>query len=450
MNPLLTLSCPLRLPWPTLAPRYWVMAGQAVVSGTSFLTNIFIAKLCGLAVFGEYSAWQLVLLLALALQGAVITQPMQVVLGTLPAGRRVAYGQLVLGGQVLFSALAVLATALGARLLPQAATVLPAFVVLLAAAGGQDTLRKLLLAEGKVQAALASDVLSAGGQLLVLLVLALRPAPATLAEVMWVVGLTTVPALLVGGGALGALPSLAGWRRFGRRHWRQARWLVPTAGLQWASANVLLVFAGWVGSPVMLGVLRLAQTAMGVFNLGLQTVENYALPRLSASFHQNSAQFARQRAALGRKMMLAAGPLLALLALAAGWLLARFGPAGGTEYAGILRWCCALYVVILLVYPLRLTVRLLGDSRQYFAGYVLSIAASLASVRWLTEHYQASGVVLGWLLAQLVLGLYWGVAVRRAGRTNKKERHAELAEASRSLTNPIVQRFTQDASASSA
>jgi O-antigen/teichoic acid export membrane protein len=302
-------------------------------------------------------------------------------------------------------------------LLPQAATVLPAFVVLLAVASGQDTLRKLLLAEGKVQAALASDVLSAGGQLLVLALLALRPAPATLAEVMWAVGLTTGPALLVGGRALGAWPHLSqrSLRRFGRRHWRQARWLVPTALLQWGSANVLLVFAGWAGSPAMLGVLRLAQTAMGVFNLGLQAVENYALPRLSQSFRQTPALFIAQRAALTKKMLLAAGPLLLLLALVAGPLVARLGPAGGSQYASLLRWCCALYAVILLVYPLRLTVRLLADSRHYFVGYLLSIAASLLSVRWLTAHYQASGVVLGWLLAQLVLGAYWALAVRRAG-----------------------------------
>ncbi|RYY19699.1 MAG: hypothetical protein EOO36_05185, partial [Cytophagaceae bacterium] len=187
----------LRLGRLSVAPRYWVVAGQATVSATNFLTNIFIAKLCGLATFGEYSAWQLVLLLALSLQGAIITQPMQVVLGTLPTQHRAAYGQLVLGLQVAFGGLAVAATALGASFLPQAATVLPAFVVLLAAACGQDTLRKLLLAEGKVQAALASDVLSAGGQLVVLVLFALRPAPATLAEVVWAVGLTTVPALLV-------------------------------------------------------------------------------------------------------------------------------------------------------------------------------------------------------------------------------------------------------------
>ena len=416
-----TLTLP---PWATrlgrfsVAPRYWVVAGQATVSATSFLTNLFIARLCGLATFGEYSAWQLVLLLALAVQGAVITQPMQVVLGTLPAGRRATYGQLVLGLQVAFSLLAVVGTVLGAGLLPQAATVLPAFVVLLAAAGGQDTLRKLLLAESKVQAALASDVLSAGGQLLVLLGLALRPTPATLVQVVWAVGLTTVPALLVGGRALGAWPSLNlnKLRCFGRRHWRQARWLVPTALLQWSSANVLLVFAGWVGSPVMLGVLRLAQTAMGVFNLGLQAVENYALPRLSQSFYHAPAQFAKQRAALTKKMLLTAGPALALLALTAGPLVAHFGPAGGAEYTNLLRWCCGLYVVILLVYPLRLTVRLLADSRHYFGGYVLSIGASLLSVRWLTAHYQASGVVMGWLLAQLVLGAYWALAVRRTSK----------------------------------
>lgn len=417
-QPLPSLLLPpgvLRLGRLQVAPRYWVVAGQATASATNFITNLFIAKLCGLAVFGEYSAWQLVLLLVLAAQGAAITQPMQVVLGSLTAGRRVAYGQLVLGGQLVFSTLAALGTVAGAAWLPQAGAVLPAFLVVLVAGGAQDTLRKLLLAEGRVQAALAVDALSGGGQLLALLALALRAAPASLPAVMWVVGLTSVPAVLAGGWALGVRPRLSAQalRRYGRRHWRQARWLLPTALLQWGSANVLLVFAGWVGSPVMLGVLRLAQTAMGVFNLGLQAVENYALPRLSQSFHHAPATFARQRAALSGKTLLAAGPLLAALALGAGPLLAHFGPQGGAEYASLLRWCCLLYAVILLVYPLRLTVRLLGDSRHYFAGYVLSIAASLASVRWLTSHYQASGVVLGWLLAQLVLGAYWLVAVRR-------------------------------------
>jgi O-antigen/teichoic acid export membrane protein len=417
VNPALTLA-----PWATrlgrlpVAPRYWVVAGQATTSGTSFLTNIFIARLCGLATFGAYSAWQLVLLLLLAGQAAIITQPMQVVLGGLPASRRPAYRRLLLGWQLLFSGLAVVGTAAGARWLPQAAAVLPAFGLLLAAATVQDTLRKLLLAGGQVQAALLSDVVSGGGQLLVLGLLALRPAPATLPQVMWAVGLTTVPALLLSAAALGSRPSLRGARWFGRRHGRQVRWLLPTALLQWASANVLLVFAGVVGSAAMLGVLRLAQTAMGIFNLGLQAVENYALPRLSQSFNQSPQRFAAERAALARKMLLAAAPVLALLALAAGPLVARLGPAGGEAYASLLRWCCLLYLVIVLVYPLRLTVRLQADSRHYFGGYVLSIAASLLSVRWLTAHYQASGVVLGWLLAQLVLGGYWAWSLRRTSK----------------------------------
>ncbi|MBD2769127.1 hypothetical protein IC235_14630 [Hymenobacter sp. BT664] len=396
-----------------VAPRYWVVAGQATVSGTTFITNLFIAKLWGIQIFGAYSAWQLVLLLVLAGQGAIISQPMQVVLGGLPATRRPAYRRLLLGWQLVVSGLAVLGIVAGARWLPQAAAVLPAFVLLLAAATVQDTLRKLLLAGGQVQAALLSDVVSGGGQLLVLGLLALGPGPATLPQVMWAVGLTTMPALLLSAGALGTWPSLRGGRWFGRRHGRQVRWLLPTALLQWASANVLLVFAGWAGSPVMLGVLRLAQTAMGLFNMGLQTVENYALPRLSQSFSRAPQRFVTERAALARKMLLAAAPVLALLAAGAGPLVARLGPAGGTDYAGLLRWCCLLYLVIVLVYPLRLTVRLQADSRHYFGGYVLSIGVSLLSVRWLTGHYQASGVVLGWLLAQLVLGGYWAWSLRR-------------------------------------
>ncbi|WP_143436697.1 lipopolysaccharide biosynthesis protein [Hymenobacter crusticola] len=417
---------PPRLKLATLPARYWVVAGQAVVSATSFLTNIFLARLCGLSVFGEYSAWQMVLLLALAAQGALITQPMQIVYGQTPSSQHLAYRQALLGIQLLFSLVAVAAVAAGATLLHYATLALPAFLVCLVTTCGQDTARKLLLAEGRVQLALLSDVVSGGGQLLLLLYWAATKVTPTLPAVLWAVGLTTAPALLLSGAALGL-----GWgrpmlRQFMASHWQQARWLLPTVLLQWASSNALLVFAGWTSNVATLGILRLAQTIMGLFNVGLQAAENYAMPRLSQSFYRQPAQFRQERTRLTRTMLLlAAGPILLLFLLAepiVSWL-----HVGSAEYAYVLRWCCLLYVIILLVYPLRLTVRLLAHARPYFVGYVLSIAVSFALARWLVGHWQASGVVLGWIVAQMVLGLYWALAVWRARSSYENEEYRGLA-----------------------
>ena len=44
-----------------------VVANQMTVSGTTFLTNIMIATISGISVFGTFSAWQISLLLVLSL-----------------------------------------------------------------------------------------------------------------------------------------------------------------------------------------------------------------------------------------------------------------------------------------------------------------------------------------------------------------------------------------------
>jgi O-antigen/teichoic acid export membrane protein len=407
-----------RLSWvKAVAPRYWVMADQAVVSGTTFLTNLFLARLCGLAAFGAFSAWQLALLLVLTLQGALISQPLPVVYGETTPENRAAYRRTVALMQLGFSGAGVLlATLILLVGLHRPVGAVAAFGVCILAVGGLDTARKLLLTEGHVRAALLADVLSGGLQLLVLLGWSLRGTVPSVTAVLWVVGLTTVPALVVAVGALrlGFGPAQLAW--FGRRHGRQVRWLLPTAVLQWSAANGLLVFVGVAGPPAGLGILRLAQTVMGVFNVGLQAVENYALPRLSQSFRSAPTTFERQRTALGRTLLAVGAPALALLFVSAGPVVRWLQP-DAASYAHVLRWCCGLYLTILLVYPLRLTVRLVGEGRPYFIGYVLSVAVSLVGARPLVAHWGASGVVMGWLLAQVVLGGYWAWAVRDATRT---------------------------------
>jgi O-antigen/teichoic acid export membrane protein len=395
-----------------LAPRYSLIADQAVVSGTTFLTNIFIARLCGLATFGAYSGWQLVLLLVLTLQSAVITQPMQLLLGLTAEAEQAAYRRALGLMQVGFGGLAVLTVALGLWLLGRPLTDFAPFAVLLLAACAQDTARKLLLADGRAHIALLSDSLSGGLQLLWLAAWSLSDQMPSVGELLWVVGLTTLPAVAV---AVGAWRLERGpWRlgHFLGLHARQARWLLPTAVLQWAVANGLLVVAGIAQPPATLGILRLAQTVMGIFSVALQAVENDALPRLSRSYQHDRAAFGRQLRRLARTLVLGGAPVLLLLFLAAEPVVRWLQP-DAVVYVSVLHWCCALYLVILLVYPLRLAVRLVGQARPYFIGYAISLGASLLAARPLVTHWPITGVVMGWLLAQLVLGAYWLVVVRK-------------------------------------
>lgn len=397
---------------PALAPRYWVMADQAIVSGTTFLTNVFLARLCGLTIFGEYSAWQLLLLLVLTGQGALITQPMQIIHGEIAPADRAAYRRAIGLMQLAFGGLAVGVVTLVLWLLGRSLVAVPAFSVALLAIGTLDTARKLLLAEDWVRAALLADVVSGGLQMLVLLAWGLSGRTASAETVLWVVGLTTLPALVVAVLALRLGRGPTPLRALVRRHGRQMRWLLPTAALQWAVANGLLVFVGVAQPAATLGILRLAQTVMGVFNVALQAVENFAMPRLSRSFHHDRPAFGRQRQLLSRTLLLGGVPVLALLFVGAEPAVRWLQPAAA-PYADVLRWCCGLYLTILLVYPLRLTVRLVGEARPYFIGYVLSLGVSLVAAHPLVAHWPTTGVVIGWLLAQLVLGGYWLVVVVR-------------------------------------
>src|ERR1700679_702789 len=84
------------------SPKTWVLADQAVVSGSSFVTNILIARALGITDYGKFSVLLLVQLFMLSIQQAVSTGVLQVMVHRFDHQERKSYLNGVFYGQCLF------------------------------------------------------------------------------------------------------------------------------------------------------------------------------------------------------------------------------------------------------------------------------------------------------------------------------------------------------------
>ncbi|MBL3656781.1 lipopolysaccharide biosynthesis protein [Fulvivirga sediminis] len=391
-----------------------VVTNQVAVSGTTFLTNIIMVALCGVSVFGEFSAWQIALLLILAFQIATLSQPMQVFLGKKEGEEVNHYSASVQYLQLIFIVLLAIGfvafntlTGMFEREVSYAFTFFASMQL------SQEHLRRYLIAKGKLRTALVSDLISSLGQLLLLSLFWIKNISPSLIELFLTIGGTTLPALIF---SLLSERKVFLYRpeliKYVKEHWISARWLVPTALIQWGASNYLLAASAVIAGNAVLGVLRLAQTTMGVFNVAIQGLENYFLPYLSRLISKNIDDALQFTFRMIRKIGLLTAPILILAAIFSSQILS-FINHDYVAYSSLLRWCCLLYIIILSSFPVKLFIRVLGDSRHYFIGYAISMTASVICAQWFIEQWNAVGVVMGWLLSQILINLYWTIIITK-------------------------------------
>ncbi|UII21330.1 lipopolysaccharide biosynthesis protein [Fulvivirga ligni] len=391
-----------------------VVANQMTVSGTTFLTNIMIATIAGISVFGTFSAWQISLLLVLAFQMAVIGQPMQVFIGRKDKEELKSYSASVHWLQIIFLTSAAFIF-ISFSLITQYFSI---SITLSFLAYGffylfQEHFRRYLIARGQLVTTFISDAISSGGQLLVLGLLWWNNITPTLEILFLTIGLTTVPAVLfIIIKERNVFKQKFYLTKYIKEHWQNARWLVPTALIQWGASNYLLAASAVIAGSTVLGVLRLAQTAMGIFNIAIQGLENYLLPYMSKLITGGTDSALDFTFRMIKKISLLTAPILILAALMAEPILELVNTEY-TQYASLLRWCCLLYIIILSSFPVKLFIRVLGDSRHYFIGYAISLAVSVLTAQWLISHWEAVGVVMGWLLSQLLINVYWTIIITK-------------------------------------
>ncbi len=384
-----------------------IVADQAIVSGAAVLTQLIVVRHLGLDTYGCFAAISLVQLFILSVQQSGLTGIFQVNYPKLSAGERVNY----LYGSWTIEVLIVLVSA--TLLLPlklvtsfSLAPEIYAPALLTITLGLlQDFFRRVLLCTGAPDKALTIDLLNNGLQIigLALLGVAFR---ASLKSVLWICAVSFIPALLLSYYWIRPRFQLKNVINTSRLNGTESLWMLAAGLLQWLAGNIYILAAGWWLSPAALGILRLGQYLFGIINVALQAIENYLLPRAAAMAGSPSDTISYLRSA-GSKMAIAIGSGLLVAVLLAKPTLKLLNAANIQQTLMMIYGMSAVYVLVIIGYPIRIALRTLKLSHVFFAGYVINAVFGLTTAYFFISIWNIKGVLAGLFFSQAILIGYW-------------------------------------------
>jgi O-antigen/teichoic acid export membrane protein len=391
-------------------PKFLVFSDQAVVSGSSFVTNIIIARSLGITGYGKFSVLILIQLFLLSIQQSAFSSVYQVLHGRFDKELQRDYTNGVFYKQILLY-IGILILACGAYLfIPSMSTVYES--VFFPAIMGtvlflfQDFLRKVLITQQKEGKALMIDIISNTTQLILLAAFAWFNM-LTLSNACWIIFLTFIPSAVAGiswvkPGWWSAKNVVMSWHH----HKSQSGWMLLSALLQWFTGNFFVVAAGWWLGLAALGALRLAQYIFGLLNVVIQAIENYALPAASKlAFEGNLLNVFLKKVFV--KSLLVMTPFLAAIVIFAKPLLVLSGGEAYQEYAYVMYGLTLSYLLIITAIPVRIALRVSLLNRYYFLGYILAAVFSMLSARYMIGEWQLTGVLYGLFMTQFIVITYW-------------------------------------------
>lgn len=285
----------------------WTLLDQVLVSASTLLMSVLIARNVSASGFGAFSLAFAVFALAIVVTRAVASRPVSVrfagASGTSfreaarsSAGTALSTGLLLGSGAAAAGLLA--GGQLGQALLAMGA-VLPGLLV-------QDNSRVVLIAQGRADRAVLTDGIWVTAQTAGALTLAVSGVAAVYPYIL-VWGLSAALAGLVGAALSGATPRVGGTRRWITAHRDLTTFLLAEALLLQGTYQAVLFLVGLTGDLADAGVLRAAQVVLGPVMLVSQSAQAFLLPELAR----------RPGLTRGRRLAAGAGLSGALAAVAA-------------------------------------------------------------------------------------------------------------------------------------
>lgn len=389
--------------------RTLILADQTVMSASGFLGNFLLAWKLQLSQYGQYALIFIGMMLLMSLQQALFIQPAQVFFPRFKREQqqKLIAALLIVAVPLLFTASIILEAvyflAYDIHITTGILSVVTFFWLL------SDLLRKLaiMLKPG------VSLVLIDGIYVLVFLCSILIISPDTISSALIISGfssLISISFLFV------LVPVLPGGRIFKFTLFKclpTAGWMVLTSAVQWSSSNYLLLAAGsWLNSA-SLGLLRLAQYLFGLLNIFLQAYENYAVPRLVAYSGANQKRHT-YLIKFSIPFLLPVVLLLGVITILFPWLFSFVSKE--TYEFPVHYWLAALYLLIVIGYPVRIYIRASKYNPVYFGAHAISLLFILMSASYLIMNYETAGVIMGLIMSQTIMLVVWAAYL-----FNKKE-----------------------------
>jgi O-antigen/teichoic acid export membrane protein len=385
----------------------WGLMDQTLVSATNFVTMVLVARALGPASFGSFALVYTVLLFSTELQGALVTQPHNVLGAGLTGSsysrytRSTAFSQILLAGSLGSSTAAagLIAHGLGWHSADLLLALAPAIVGWLS----QEFVRRVLYTEGRMRAVLLNDLVSYGGQAGLIVVLSSSErldGPSALLALAVTSGL----AVPVGLWQLrGSFHGVAQRADVGG-NWQFGKWLAGGLLAYWCASQLYLYMTAALVSTTAAGLLKAALVLMGPLNVLLVFMDTAVPIMLVRSFAASGER--GFRAQLREALILTApivGTYCAVVAVFAVPLVRRvYGERYATEHSALLPLLALNYVVIYASRLLASALRAQRQTKPIFRGHL---------------YAGIVGVAAGWLLVRLggvegaALGMVAGAAV---------------------------------------
>ncbi|MCB1511329.1 MAG: hypothetical protein KDJ36_10530 [Hyphomicrobiaceae bacterium] len=357
----------------------WSLADQVLSSAQNFIVGLCVARMAGVAEFGQFTLVFVIAMLAFAAQDLFLASPMMTYAGgrkrrTIAYFKAVGFLSLVLAFVAGLGAALIIA---GIEYLQEGHLNWP---LVLAGAGvtlanNQFALvKRIMFARNMGRTAFsltlarvfALVVLWAGAKMLGfelkaagwLTLLALSAGVVSLHQS---VGLSLAPV------------RLALQRAVLRRHWTYARWLLLMVLISLGQEQLIWVWVGLLQGDEAVGGMRAGYFLLGTAHVVLLGMHNFiareAAEAYSAGGHRGLAAYlVRQTAMLG----LMVGSLLVVLALFAEFWMGLIFGGNYADNAGTLRAYCLIYAAIFVREVWVIYLRTLEMTRPIFMAFAIS------------------------------------------------------------------------------
>ncbi|MFB3917502.1 MAG: lipopolysaccharide biosynthesis protein [Terriglobales bacterium] len=391
------------------------------MSGCNFLTTVILARALGLSAFGTYAlVWAGVQFLN-NVQMALIIAPMMSIGPAGVALEAAPYYRAVVTHQLAFSAgSAILISAIGGTLSfwnQGLASILYAAALAAAFFQLQDFVRRYFFCRGESSSALCNDLISYGGQILVLAFL-WSMHQLNVVRALAVVCVTSAAALVAAAPDLRLLlSSREPLHTIRARHWKFSRWLLASTVLDWSSSQAVLLIPPLFLGTAAAGAIRSSQALVGVLNVWFQGLQN-VLPVESAAAYRSggsSALIGYIRSTIRRWTVLTAVAAIALAVCAPTFLRVVYG----REFASIpqvLMWVALAAPLTFTCLSLMAGLRAIEATRPIFLGFIFAAVTSIAFATggaWIGSIGTcAAGLLFSRTLQLLITGSAFSVRTR--------------------------------------
>jgi len=389
-----------------------VLVDQAIFSGTNFLLTLYLAQKLDIKNFGLFSTILLVTYLVMSIINALIIQPFQVSNSKI-SKKKEYYVSLFLGLVALLFLFMFLVKLLVLFLPNESVYEFQSNAIICFVIGYliQDFFRKIFLAMAKIYTVIMIDI---AFLMLIAIAFYIFKNEITLFNSLLILGLANIVSSIPGIHFLiKNYENPVSWKSFLQDHVVQGKWLFCVALLQWGSNNFFVLISGVYLGIEALGALRLVQSFFGIINIVLQTVENYFLPKVAVLYNENIAKAKKYLLEITAYGALLFGLLLSILFVFSNEIIVLAGGNKYESYGYVVKIIAVLYFFIFLSYPVRIAVRIMVLNKIFFIGYLLSFVSSLLTFHFLLKYSGLYGAVIGLIINQIIMILYWQNQLRK-------------------------------------